>query len=218
MAINYDVSKDDRLDCSYIKENEIQPILTNVSCPRNASSLDSCSTSTVDGGVCDADSGLHLTCANDIPPSTVWDLVDITLARNPGGGHMPENVVWNGNFGTVIATLYNRENGTFLTGLVPVSAIQESPHCNTQAMYRSILDPWTSTSFAEYRSIGELEESHGKGLSCGYIINNDVNFLPVTSINCGCGGEVSIDDCRDILVSAESLQSDPKEALWLDCY
>ena len=86
---------------------------------------------------------------------------------------MPENVVWNGNFGTVIATLHSRENGTFLTGLVPVSAIQGTPYCNTQAVCRSFMEIWLSTSYTDhdYRSIGELEERDGKGLSWGYIIS-----------------------------------------------
>ena len=217
MAINYDIPQVDRLDCSYVKENDIQPILTNVTCPRNAATLDSCITSPVEDGFCDADSGLHLTCTDDITPTSVWILVNLTLARNPGGGHMPENVIWDGNFGTVIGTLYSRENGTFLTGLVPVSAIKGSPYCNTQAMCQSRIRSW-STGYSDYRSIRELEERQGKGLSCGYIITNDVNFLPITSMDCGCGAEISIEDCRDIVVSPESLESDPKEALWINCY
>eukprot|EP00116_Pleurobrachia_bachei_P002775 sb/3463037/ len=206
ITTNYEVPHDDRLDCSYIKEYDIEPVLYNVTCPLNLDALSQefCSASSATSDECDADSALHLTCTDDIP--SVWRLVHMALARNPGGGHNAEDVIWDGDFGTAVGTLYNRDNGTFLTGLVPIGAIQRNPYCNTQAMCRTILGIQSSKTYSDHRGIGELEESQGKGLSCGYIIGNNISFLPITSMDCGCGAGVTIDDCGDIVVSQHSFQ------------
>eukprot|EP00116_Pleurobrachia_bachei_P003309 sb/3463571/ len=222
ISTNYEVPNDNRLDCSYIKENDIEQVLYNVTCPLDIDVLSQelCSASFATSDDCDADSALHLKCTDDIPPSSIWRLVHMALARNPGGGHNAEDVIWDGDFGTAVGTLYNRDNGIFLTGLVPVSAIQRNPYCNTQDMCRSIMEAQSFSHYTDhdYRSIGEMEEREGKGLSCGYIIGNDMKFLPITSMDCGCGAGITIYDCEDIVVSSISLQRDPEEALWISCF
>ena len=133
--------------------------------------------------------------------------MNVTLARNPGGGLKERDVIHDG-MGTVLATVVNNETGEQRTGFVTDRWVTIS---SDQALCRAAVEGWSHWYGDSYTAnkAGAVEES--LRLSDGYVLEHKLDFV-ISSITCK---KYFIEYCEFTVGTAYN--GDTDNALWMNC-
>ena len=194
-----------KLDCDTMRDRNISVIIEDLNC--TSSDLGDCSASFA-SGECDADDALWLSCTNDRGPE--WELTNLTLAYNEAGNHNMRDVSHGGRYGTVVVTVENTITGEQRFGLAPYTA--SSTTLSSMCYNAGYLD-----RYPVYRRTGQISDTSNTKLSCGFLLENDLNFV-LSSLWCP-GYYEDLSDCKFALPDPADPDSIPSndDAMWLNC-
>lgn len=198
------VSSGDKLNCDTMQSRDVSVIADDLSCSSNATDLDDCSAFRADG-TCDVDDALWLSCSND--GSQYWQLANLTLAYNEAGHHGEWDLMTGDDYGTVLVTVRNTRTGEERTGFTPYTS---SSYTRSSLCYMT----GNNNRYPVYRRTGWVSDAFNTKVSCGYVLENDMNFV-LSYLWCP-GYYQSLSNCNFKLAD-EDWSPGNDNAMWLNC-
>eukprot|EP00116_Pleurobrachia_bachei_P004900 sb/3465162/ len=198
------VNSGSRLDCDTMQHWDIgaHVIVEDLNCTSKSTELGNCSAAYASGG-CDADDALWLSCKT----RPEWELTNLTMAYNEAGNHSPHSEGHGGRYGTVVVTVKNTITGEERTGLTPYTS---SSYTRSSMCYMT----GYANRYPTYRPTGQINENSNTKLTCGYILENEMEFV-ISSLWCP-GYNTPLSGCEFVMAN-DGYSPGNNKAMWISC-